>query len=661
MRGFVAALVFLASLVLPERSAAQLNKYYFYYVGRVQLIDSKYEDAVETLNILLKVDPNAHEGYFWRGIAKYNLDDLLGAESDFSMAIDKNPVFTTAYQYRGIVRTQMGNYNDALKDFQEAIELRPDLPGPYYSRGVTYLLSQQFEKGIEDFNQFIRQENKFPDAYINRGMCYLGKKDTLRAYEDFNLGIKTNRESPNGYNRRGTLLLSQHKYNEALDDFNKAISCDSTYIPSFFNRALVYSSLNKPMMSLADFDRVLQLDSTSSVTYFNRAILRTQIGDYNRALDDYDQVIFYSPNNVLVYFNRAILYTQLGDLANAERDYTKAIELYPDFANAYLNRSKIRNLLRDASGAKRDRNIAERKISEYRSKLSDSTFSIYADTSRRFNQLIAFDSKTAGSQFERITSQTDNITMLPLFKFTLARPDSVVVIDPQRYYSQRIEDFRTEMGERYLRLLNRASDLEPDSLVAEDQRLTEALRSDGLSWKPLFMKGVTQSLIKQYTNSVNSYTAAIEQNPTNPFLYLNRSTTRSEMIDFISSIDNSYQRITLESDPVNRLKNSSSRIYNYDEAIADLNKAIKLYPEFAHAYYNRGNLQALSGNLPEAFDDYTMAIKLNPNFAEAYFNRGLVQIYLKDTRKGCLDVSKAGELGIKEAYKILKRFSPAEN
>ena len=61
--------------------------------------------------------------------------------------------------------------------------------------------------------------------------------------------------------------------------------------------------------------------------------------------------------------------------------------------------------------------------------------------------------------------------------------------------------------------------------------------------------------------------------------------------------------------------------------------------------------------LPEAADDYTKAIELNPSFAEAYYNRGLLQIYMKDTRKGCLDISKAGELGIKEAYKVLKIYS----
>ena len=87
-----------------------------------------------------------------------------------------------------------------------------------------------------------------------------------------------------------------------------------------------------------------------------------------------------------------------------------------------------------------------------------------------------------------------------------------------------------------------------------------------------------------------------------------------------------------------------------------MNKAIKLYPDLAEAYYNRGNLMAISGKLPEAYDDYTRAIERNPNLGEAYYNRGLVQIFMKDTRKGCMDLSKAGELGIAAAYDILRQF-----
>ena len=662
LRKLVVGILLAWALLCGVRAQAQYNREYFFWVGRSCMMNNDYQEAIRTLNTLLRFDEKAYEGYFLRGIAKYNLDDLLGAEADFTTAIEKNPVFTTAFTYRAITRSRLGNYDDALSDFAEAIELRPDLPNAYYSRGVTRLLNQQFREAIDDFDKFIRQENKVSDAYLNRGVCYLYLKDTTQAYADFETAIRTNRENPMSYNRRGELEMKQQRYKEAEADFDMAIRCDSNYLLSYFNRAIVYSSTNRPMQSLADFDRVLQLDSTNSLTYFNRAIVRSQIGDYNRALEDYDKVAFYSPENVLVYYNRAGIQAQLGNIESAVEDYSKAIELYPDFANAYLNRSRLRYLLKDESGSRRDRDIAQRKIAEYKTRLSDSTYSIYADTTHRFDRLLSFDSKFAGGSFDRITGHNggrEEMRLLPLFKFTLMRPDTAAAPNPYRL--QRVEDFLARVGDDLLTLSCRESNIAPDSLLAIDRRRAEELKAGDASWITQFERGVSQALIKQYTNSVNTYTAAIDRNPSNPFLYFNRSTTRAEMIDFISSIDNSYQRITIDSDPANRLNNNSKRTYSYDEAVADLNKALKLFPDFAHAYYNRANLQALSGRLPEAFEDYTKAIGLNPSFAEAYYNRGIVQIFMKDTRKGCLDLSKAGELGITEAYEVLKRYAQTQD
>ena len=628
LRKFILKIILLGTLLSNAATAdAQYNKDYFYWASRRCLMNREYQEAIRVLNILLRADPDAAEGYFLRGVAKFNLDDLLGADTDFSAAIVKNPVFTTAYIYRALTRTRMGNYDDALQDFREAIDLRPDLPDAYYSRGYTRLQNKQYEEAIEDFDKFIFQENKVADAYIGRGTAYLYLKDTVRALENFDQAIRTNRENPNGYYQRGTLLLQKEEYARAEADFDMSIRCDSAFLPP----------------------------------YFNRAILRTQIGDYNRALDDFDRVALYSPGNVQVYYLRAMLKTRLGDLEGAERDYTRAIELYPDFANAYLNRSALRYALHNPKAAKRDEEIAQRKIAEYKSHLKDSTYSIYADTTQRMDKLLAFDNQFTNNYFDRISEQPSlgrsNMRLLPLFRFTLMQPDTSRIEASNRYTLQRVKDFEKKLDNPYLVLSNRPTNIDADSLAMLDSRYAEILCQNPRDWLLQVQYAISQSLIRQFTNSVGAYSSAIADNAANPFLYFNRAVTRAEMIDFISGLDNPYQRISIDSDPANKLTNTHTRTYNYDEAIADLDKTLRLFPNFAEAYYNRGTLLALSGKLPEAFEDFSRAIELNPLFAEAFYNRGMTQIYMKDTRKGCLDLSKAGELGITSAYEILKRYT----
>ena len=658
MRKFIGAILFLFCM-FADNAGAQVNKQYFVWVGRDMVMDSRYREAIETLNILLRADPDAYEGYFWRGIAKYHLDDLLGAERDFTLTLAKNPVYTNAYQFRALTRSRLGNYDDAMKDFDEAIELRPDYPAPYYSRGVTNILTGRYREAVDDFNMYMRFNQRDADAYANRGTAYLHLQDTVAAYEDFGRAIRTNREYPRGYLERGSLYMEQGRYDEALADFDTAVRCDTSYIPAYFSRAMAYYRKHNLQAALADFDRVLELDPTSSVTYFNRALVRTETGDYNRALEDYDQVAAYSPGNVIVYYNRAGLRFRLGELQGALEDYDRAIELYPDFANAYLGRASVKYLLRDSEGAERDRSVAERKIAEYRARLEGESEVSFADTSRQFDKLLSFDTQLSdGPVRNTATGTKERITLRPSYGFTLrsdAEPGRGLILHPGE---AEAEEFIASLGDASVVFGCEGSDMAAAALVRKDEAVSADIAANGSRWQGYFMRGMTQALLKQYTNAVGALSTAITLSPRNPFLYIARSAVQAEMTDFISSMDNGYSRISPESDRSARMRDAA-RTYDYDEAISDLNKAAKLNPNLPCIYYNRGNLFALSGRFPEAFEEYSHAIALDPGLAEAYFNRGLVQIYMKDTRKGLLDISKAGELGIGEAYDLLRLYSAA--
>ena len=60
----------------------------------------------------------------------------------------------------------------------------------------------------------------------------------------------------------------------------------------------------------------------------------------------------------------------------------------------------------------------------------------------------------------------------------------------------------------------------------------------------------------------------------------------------------------------------------YQPAIMDYSQAIRLKPDYADAYYNRGTLYNEIGRYQQAIDDFNQAIRLKPNDAEAYHNRG---------------------------------------
>ena len=675
MKTFRKLFLVLVLLVTGVTANAQYDIDQFFARGQQMLIDGKYSNAIENFNILARLDSTLYDAYFFRGIAKYNLGDFIGAEKDFNTTLRLNPIYTPAYHYRAITLSRTGKYDKALEDLAEAVDLRPSYTGLYFSLGVTYFLSQQFEKAVKDFNRFIKAEPREADAYLNRGACYLYLGDTTKALNDYNKAIRINTFDPEGYVRRSRIYAMQEKFDDALTDLDKAIELDTTNTFAFFNRALIRHDKHQINGALEDLDKVLEHEPGNALTLYNRAIIRAQIGDYNNALDDYDRVIAVNPNNVLAYFNRAGVFMDMGRYRDAMDDYSKAINLYPDFAKAYMNRSYAKNQLGQFNSAKKDAEIAQTKIREYQQRTGDSLGrAAFADTTKKYDKLLALDADFAKKDFdnELLQHRDVDIRLKPLFKFNTAEPGREMMALERKYENDKVEKFVASL--QLPVELNSDKDgvpLNTSMYEAQINRAINELREKEISGEnhnPAELAGLyfAQAVIdgndNRYNAALENYDKAISREPEQTFHYINRGALQAEMIDFISSMENNVQILTLDNTGAARarVKERNAMSYDYTPAIHDMTKAAKLMPELPFTYYNLGNLYCLSNDLPEAINQYTKSLELYPLLKEAYFNRGLVLIFLKDKEKGCIDLSKAGELGVQDAYSVIKKYCVEE-
>jgi tetratricopeptide (TPR) repeat protein len=85
-------------------------------------------------------------------------------------------------------------------------------------------------------------------------------------------------------------------------------------------------------------------------------------------------------------------------------------------------------------------------------------------------------------------------------------------------------------------------------------------------------------------------------------------------------------------------------------AIADLDKAISLNPDYAEAYNSRGLTYRALKDYQKAIADYDKAIALNPKLALAYTNRGIIYHALKEYPKAIADFDKAIEINANHTY-----------
>lgn len=655
-------------LLLPCTGVfAQYDKDVFFFRGRRALADGKYSQAIENFNVLSRIDTTDYWTFFYRGIAKYNLGDLRGAQKDFSTSVRLNPVFTSGYHYKAITESRFGNYDKALEDLQRAIGLRPGYVGLYFSRGVTYFLAQQFDKAVSDFDKYIRKEPKDPSAYLNRGASRLFLQDTTKALADYNKAIALDRFEPEGFIRRGRLYASQHKYADAISDMNIAISLDTTNTFAYFNRAIMYYEQSDYNAAMADLDRVLKDEPGNALTLYNRSLISAQVGNYADALDDMDRVININPGNVLAYYNRASFFVNMERWQDALEDYDKAIELYPDFAKAYMNRSYVESRLGLKKESKRDYEIARRKIDDYRDKTGSGEAS-FADTTKKYSSLLSLDADFAKKDFddEMLQHRDVDIKLRPLFRFVLSdKRDNVQYALKNRYENPLIDKFLNGMAVPVV-----ITNSDTVRISGTDKFMQKIYSGRGEKGVAEFQKALADVADKQFNSAQVHYDNAIDSDASDKyaklykaFYYMNRAVLRADMIDFISSIENNVQTLTMDDQGTTRarVKDQVSRSYDYSDAVEDMQRAVEIVGDVPYIYFNLANLQCLSSSYVDAIGNFTKAISLYPYMGDAYFNRGLVLIYLKDKEKGCIDLSHAGELGIEDAYGVIKKYCETNN
>ena len=233
---------------------------------------------------------------------------------------------------------------------------------------------------------------------------------------------------------------------------------------------------------------------------------------------------------------------------------------------------------------------------------------------------------------------------------------------------------------RKLRLTNEEAPLNEGQIEVHFNSINNysaAIERNPVDLNAYFGRAIDYMLVQDFSEAIKDYSRVIELNPDFAMAFFNRAVVRYKQLDYdlsqnVASSDNlsgmsmnlqvgksassSNSNMPSTSDPTSAGLKENKRAYEHEMIMRDYDMAIKLNPEFVFAYFNRANLRCAQRDFRAAILDYNEAIRHDPEFAEAYFNRGLARLSQGDAMRGIADLSKAGELGIINAYSIIKRI-----
>jgi tetratricopeptide (TPR) repeat protein len=604
-------LLFSCLIAFAACAQAQINTDRTLAIGRNALYFEDFVLSIRYFNQTIQAKPYLAEPYFYRAVAKLSLDDFLGAEDDCSRCLDRNPFFAQAYLTRALARHSLQNLTDAISDYAQALDFRPG------DRRIQLNLN------------------------LAQAAQALLLTDTARALDLYAQAIDLDPNAPHPRAARALIHFHLTRFHDALTDLNHAIRLDPNQPAFFINRALIRYRLNDLRGAMDDYDHVILNDPSNPIARFNRGLLRAQVADNNRAIEDFDQAILQQHDNFPAIFNRALLRLQTGDFLGAIHDLDRVLERYPDFLPAYDARAEAKQLAGDPIAADKDRWAAAHTTHTHTH--PDSSATAHAHALDKFNQLLTLDNHNQlPSKYDsqiRGRIQDRNVSLQPEPHFILTYYEKPEPLKKSLYFDLSLDRFNARnVLPMKLLLTNREAPLNQqqiDDHFASINRLSALIQHHPSNPDYFFARALDYTLVQDFDEAIANYDQAIALRPDFPEALFNRAAVRYKQFDFRQAHADSQPELLAA--------------YDYDRILA-------INPNSPFAFFNRANLRLAAHDYRAAIDDYSNAIQLQPLLAEAFFNRGLAHLAQNNPAQATADLSRAGELGLVDAYSLISRI-----
>lgn len=643
--------VFVLLLCHPSLARAQFNVDKLIVSGKVAVYYEDYVLGIQYFNRAIALKPYMWEPWQMRAIAKFNLDDFTGAESDASEAIDLNPYIVQLYDLRGITRIRQDKFEDAIQDYEKAIQLQPTNQNLWYNRAICRLQIKDFEKAHFELDSMIRRWPSYASSYLLKAEVLLQEKDTTESANLIDRSLKVDPYNAEAWRIRAHIHLAREEWKDADQLFSKAIHLKPKTAANYVNRAVARLRLNNLRGAMADYDLAIDLEPTNFLAHYNRGLLRQQVGDDNRAIEDFDYVISLEPDNMMALFNRATLLDRTGNLKAAIRDYSKVIDQFPNFwtglhyragcyrrlgmtAKAEMDEFRILKAQMDKHLGKQPR-WSRKKLAEIRKKSEIDP--------EKYNQMVVEDNVSDGHEYKsefrgRVQNRRVGADYQPYICLSLNNyNNSASAYHP---FENEVESINSRLSGVKLKISTLTNSIEGmETHFSTIDRISSTIENcrDNATLKGLVLaRSVLHRTTQNYIDAIADADTYLSIDSTSALAWWQRAICNIRQSEF---------------DKLTSPKEADIRKASIE---ADFSKAMQLAPDNSFILYCCGTYHAFQQDYAKAIDYLTKAIALDSHLAEAYYNRGLARLQSGDRDGGIADLGKAGELGLYSAYSLIK-------
>jgi tetratricopeptide (TPR) repeat protein len=262
------------------------------------------------------------EGKTAEAIGAYN--DLLEADANHA----------NGRQHRARLLLQTGKAQEAAHDFAAALVVKPDDGETWSAYGDCLIALSDARGAVAAYRDAIKRGVDNTGLQKKLGDALAGAGDMEGALQAYATAIKLRLDNPEPYFARGVLLMKLKRERDAIEDFGRVTEIQPDFAAAWFRRGSAWGELGEFEKAARDLTVFLRLKPGDAEGLAFRGAAQDTLGRTAEALADYGGSLQARPDNPRVLLARGELLDRLGRHKEAFADRDRAVELEP--ANGYV-------------------------------------------------------------------------------------------------------------------------------------------------------------------------------------------------------------------------------------------------------------------------------------------------------------------------------------
>jgi tetratricopeptide (TPR) repeat protein/ribonuclease BN (tRNA processing enzyme) len=195
-----------------------------YIQGKMDLIDGRWEDAINHFDEVLESNPEFFKAWCYKGFSLATLTRYQEAIECYDKALEINARYAFVWSYKGYSLYEMHRYRESVECYDKALEINARYAFVWYKKGNSLRKIGRYLEAIECYDKALEIDSENVDVWINKGNSLYEMHRYQEAIECYDKALEIDSENEIIKDNRNLALMFLGRFGEAQREREKLYS-----------------------------------------------------------------------------------------------------------------------------------------------------------------------------------------------------------------------------------------------------------------------------------------------------------------------------------------------------------------------------------------------------------------------------------------------------